>query len=131
MKSNVKNLLCVLVAWFCAFSAIGQTEDSSEVKKFKGFRTPKFASADNVIKSNLIPIAIGQRPLCGEIRITYERMIWHNHSLTIGGSYNFPSLLLVAMPAAINPMRATMSKYSMRGGRIILGYRYYPLSKEA
>jgi hypothetical protein len=130
MKSNVRNLLFVFVLLLSASAVFAQV-DSAEIKKFKGFRTPKFSSADNVVKSNLIPIVMGQIPICGEIRITYERMIWHKHSLTLGGSYNFPNLLLFAMPAAVNPMRATMQRYSMRGGRITFGYRYYPLSDEA
>jgi hypothetical protein len=131
MSNNFRKLLFVFVLLFTGTEIFAQQVDSTHLEKFKGFKTPKFPSAQNVLKTNLIPIFIGQIPICGEIRITYERMIWHNQSISVGASYNFPSLFLVLMPKLINPMQATLSQYSLRGARIIFGYRYYPLSAEA
>ena len=131
MKSNFRNILVAFAFLLTGSTIFGEQSDTLEIKKFKGFKTPQFPSALNVLKTNLIPIFIGQIPVCGEIRLTYERMIWHNQSISVGGSYNFPSLLLLVMPAIINPKHATLSKYSIRGGRIIFAYRYYPLGTEA
>ncbi|HLP22196.1 MAG TPA: DUF3575 domain-containing protein, partial [Chitinophagales bacterium] len=133
MRCRPGYLLFLLVMLGVVLPAYAQkTEtDTSATRRFKGFRTPRFPSADNVIKSNLIPILFGQIPLCGEIRVTYERMIWHNQSISLGASYNFPNLFAFVMPAIINPNRTTLKRYSLRGARITFGYRYYPLSSEA
>ena len=102
----------------------------SDTLHFKGFSTPKFPFKQNVIKSNLIPVFMGQIPLCGDLRFTYERMLTHNQSFTLGVSYNFPNLLLVVLPAITNPNNRTLKNFSMRGGRLTLGYRFYPLKRK-
>ncbi len=131
MNRIFRILFLVSVFTAIGISGYSQDVDSVRISNFRGFQTPKFPTAQNVFKFNIIPVFLGQIPLCGELRLTYERMIAYNHSLTLGASYNFPNLLLFVMPAAINPKQATLSKYSMRGARFIFGYRYYPLKAAA
>lgn len=131
MNKNLRTILFVFVILFSRSQLFSATSDSLQIKKFKGFKTPKFPSAQNVLKTNIIPILIGQIPYCGELRLTYERMIWHNQSISLGVSYNFPNLFLFVMPAVLNPKHANLSKYSLRGARFTFAYRYYPFGSEA
>jgi hypothetical protein len=73
---------------------------------------------------------VGQIPLCGEFRITYERMIAYNHSLLLGASYNYPNVILLLMSAVADPPGTGFKSYSLRGERVMFGYRYYPLTNK-
>lgn len=99
-------------------------------RTFTGFEDRKIPFKQNVIKWNIIPVFIGQIPLCGELRFTYERMLTHNQSLTVGLSYNFPSIPFVLVPSALSSRGYSIKDFSMRGGRITFGYRYYPLKRK-
>ncbi|MFN8323059.1 MAG: hypothetical protein U0T74_10415 [Chitinophagales bacterium] len=123
----------ILVLAIClALGSVASAQRDTVVREFEGFKSTKLPLRQNVIKSNLIPFLFGQIPICGEIRFTYERMLSHNQSLTLGASYNYPNLFLFVMPAIANPNGTTLKDYSLRGGRITLGYRFYPLkSKQA
>lgn len=118
---RVLNKIFFLLLLFTTLFCSAQKE-----KKFEGFKDRKIPFKQNVIKWNLIPVFVGQIPLCGELRFTYERMLTHNQSLTVGVSYNFPSIPFVLVPSAMNSRRFGIKDFSMRGGRFTLGYRYYP-----
>ncbi len=125
-------ILIVALFFLLPVNLLAQNLPNLEKKReFRGFKDRKLPFKQNVIKSNLIPILMGQIPLCGELRFTYERVLSHNQSLTIGASYNFPNLFLFVMPAVSNPGRTTLKDYSLRGGRITLGYRFYPLKNKS
>ncbi len=118
-------ILIVLPVFACA------TAFSQDTLGFKGFTTPKFPYKQNVIKSCPVPILVGQIVVCGELRLMLEHMITHNQSLSIGASYNFPNLFLLMITAA-SKNRSIFKHLSMRGARVMAGYRYYPLrSKKA
>ncbi|MFN8286332.1 MAG: DUF3575 domain-containing protein [Chitinophagales bacterium] len=93
---------------------------------FQGFTTPRFAAKDNVIKWSSFSYITGQLLLCGEIRLMYERMLGYNQSITVTASYNYPSPIFL-VEALMNTKQSILAQYSIRGGRIALGYRYYPL----
>lgn len=123
-------VLIVALFFLLPVSLFSQNLPNLEKKEeFEGFKERKLPFKQNIIKSNLIPVLVGQIPLCGELRFTYERMLTHNQSITLGASYNFPNLLLFVMPAITNPNNRTLKDYSMRGGRLTLGYRFYPLKR--
>ncbi len=129
---KITGAIILIVALFFLLPAnlFSQNLPNLEKKEeFEGFKERKLPFKQNIIKSNLIPVFVGQIPICGELRFTYERMLTHNQSVTIGVSYNFPSLLLFVMPAITNPNNRTLKDYSMRGGRLTLGYRFYPLKR--
>lgn len=111
------------------FAFILSVSAVSQDTTFTGFKTQKPPFKDNVVKSNILPVLMGQIPICGELRFTYERMLSHNQSVTLGVSYNFPNLLGFVLPAIANPKGAVLSQYSLRGGRGTLGYRFYPLKR--
>ncbi|MDB5283070.1 MAG: hypothetical protein JWO06_2145 [Bacteroidota bacterium] len=96
---------------------------------FQGFKAPKLPGIQHVIKSNIIPVLIGQIPYCGELRVTYEHMITHNQSISAGFAYNFPNLFLL-LATAQNGSNSLFHTYSMRGARADIGYRFYPLKEE-
>jgi hypothetical protein len=130
MNNVSKIFFPALVLWFLLpTNSFSQADTSSS--GFKGFKADKFPTKQNIIKFSPIPCFVGQIPFCGEIRLTYERMLAYNQSLTLGLSYNYPSLFLFVMPAITNPSKATLKNYSLRGGRITLGYRYYPLKRKS
>ncbi|MCX6200120.1 MAG: DUF3575 domain-containing protein [Bacteroidetes bacterium] len=131
MKQTTRAIIFIVALFFLWQSQLSAQNlpNLGKENEFQGFKERKLPFKQNVIKSNLIPIFMGQIPLCGELRFTYERMLTHNQSLTIGASYNFPNLFLFVMPAITNPGRATLKNYSLRGGRITLGYRFYPLKR--
>lgn len=119
-------LFCVAGLIVFAFSAFGQKEEI-DTSGFEGFKAPKSADRENVIKTNALPLLFGQIPLCGEIRLTYERMLAHNQSITLGLSYNYPSLFLLMFSGGNGPFGLRIGGLSIRGGRMTLGYRFYPL----
>jgi hypothetical protein len=87
------------------------------------------AERQNVIKTSPVPFLVGQIPICGEIRITYERAINRHHSVLIGASYSYPGLLLAAT-FAMDTNGYKVSDYKINGVRGMLGYRCYPLKKK-
>jgi hypothetical protein len=91
---------------------------------FVGFKAPKLAYKSSAIKIGTIPLLVGEIPYCGEIRITYEHSIASNQSLLLGVSYDFPSITLLI---ASMQMGSGIGGFSWRGGRVMLGYRWYPL----
>jgi hypothetical protein len=110
-----------------------QAQEDVDSSGFEGFKsTGRIPYKQNVIKFSPVPMFVGQIPYCGEIRLTYERMIAYNHSLLLGASYNYPNIILLMMSAVADPPGQGFKRYSLRGGRVIFGYRYYPLkSKDA
>ncbi|MCW5908887.1 MAG: DUF3575 domain-containing protein [Chitinophagales bacterium] len=130
----MKRLLRIglLFFWLIAFGVLVAQEDIDS-SGFEGFKTArKLPERQNLIKFSPVPLFVGQIPICGEIRFTYERMIAHNHSLLLGGSYNYPNILLLMASLVTDSARTGFKSYSLRGGRVIFGYRFYPLrSKEA
>lgn len=122
-------LLCFFLSTGFALMAQEDVDSSG----FEGFTSKgRMPYKQNVIKFTPVPFLIGQIPYCGEIRLTYERMISYNHSLLLGASYNYPNIILLMMSAVADPPGTGFKSYSLRGGRLMLGYRYYPLkSREA
>lgn len=132
MKKNTRAIIPIVALFFLIpANLFCQNLPNLEKKKeFRGFKDRKLPFKQNVIKSNLIPVFMGQIPLCGELRFTYERVLSQNQSITIGASYNYPNLLLFASPTQIFSSNYILKNYSLRGGRITLGYRFYPLKRK-
>ena len=127
MKYSILTLLFLIV-----FTGFGSThllaqEADSLLIGFNGFKNEKIPFKGNVIKFSPIPLLVGQIPYCGELRLTYERLITHNTSFSIGGSYNFPSVIFAI---ASRGSGVNINQFSFRGGRAILGFRYYPLKRK-
>lgn len=120
--------LCLLAASASAqFPTIQTPEDTGG---FVGFaKPPKELERANVIKTSPVPFFVGQIPICGEIRITYERAITRHHSVLIGASYSYPGALL-ALAASLDTTGFKISDYKINGVRGMLGYRCYPLKKK-
>ncbi len=98
---------------------------------FEGFKEPKKLPYKlNVVKASPMPFFIGQIPYCGEIRITYERMLASHHSLLLGGSYNYPNVILLVM-SAVSDTAQSFKDFSLRGGRVMFGYRFYPIKRQS
>lgn len=128
----MRTLLFALVLLLVYNNSFSQSDTTSrDFKGFKGFKADKFPTKQNVIKFTPIPCFVGQIPFCGELRFTYERMLTHNQSLSLGLSYNYPSLFLLVLPAIANPNNATLKHYSLRGGRITFAYRFYPFKSKS
>lgn len=117
--------------------AMAQQQD--ELQGFQGFSTPKPMRNAGILKFSIIPIFEGQIDFTGELRVTYEHKIAKRQSITIGASYDYPNFILLAISNA-HPGRggrhgggygrsAGFNSVSVEGGRITLGYRYYPLKK--
>ncbi|HWB65176.1 MAG TPA: hypothetical protein VG603_16795 [Chitinophagales bacterium] len=103
----------------------------SDSTGFTGFKVVKSSETVGVLKVNPIPLLEGQIPVCGELRIEYEQMLAKRQSLTIGVSYNYPNFFLLAFGGNMhNHYGSFYSNYSMRGARVMLGYRYYPLDED-
>jgi hypothetical protein len=111
-----------------------------ELQGFKGFSTPRSTHNSGLLKTNLIPFLVGQMPFTGELRLTYERAIAKKQSVTIGASYDYPNFILAAAGSGGGHgggRRGNGGGYagrgggitgvSIEGGRVTLGYRYYPL----
>ena len=113
---------------FCfAFFVVGIAKSyGQDTSGFQGFKSPKLPYTQHVIKSNIIPVLIGEIPYCGELRVTYEHLITHNQSISVGVAYNFPNLFLLLATASQGP-NSLFNTISMRGARVVLGYRFYPL----
>jgi hypothetical protein len=116
--------LCLACLLFCGCNIFAQEADVDS-SDFEGFETPRILYTQNIVKANIIPFLIGQIPYCGEARITYERMLTHNQSLVIGASYNYPNIFLLM--ADLRSGSRSFSQFSLRGGRGMIGYRYYPI----
>ncbi len=119
----MKQLALVSLLLVLGIVALAQAKDSTG---FQGFKTPRFAERDNIVKWSSFSYITGQIILCGEVRLSYERMLAYNHSLTVTGSYNYPNPILI-VDALLRPKSSFLSEYSIRGGRIAVGYRFYPL----
>ncbi len=130
MNKIYRNAVSLFVLFFFLPLFIFSQETEADSLDFEGFEERKLPFKENVIKSNIIPVIAGQIPFCGELRFTYERMLSHNQSVTLGLSYNYPSLLLFVLPAIFNPTNSILSEVSMRGGRVTFGYRFYPLKRK-
>lgn len=115
-------IVCLLL--LRAVTAFSQKADTTG---FVGFKNVKFASKQNLIKASPLPFLIGQIPICGELRITYERMVTHNQSFIAGMSYNYPNpILFFGSLLTAGTGNQSFAGYSLRGVRGMLGYRYYP-----
>ena len=107
---------------------------------FQGFVAPKPMQNAGILKFSAVPIFEGQIDFTGEFRITYERKIAKRQSITIGISYDYPNFILLAIGNAFgrgggrhsggSSSGANLNTVSVEGGRITLGYRYYPLKKQ-
>lgn len=127
MKCYPGLLLVLLLSLFCTALKAQEEETDSTGTGFEGFKDEKeLLERQNVIKASPIPFFVGQIPICGEIRITYERVIAPQHSLLVGASYNYPNIFLLVM-SAVADTGVGFKDYSFRGGRGIIGYRFYPL----
>jgi hypothetical protein len=120
---------CWLVAIFFWFNLI-QAQDTTlapvlDTIEFEGFKSAKSAARDNLIKGSAIPFFFGQIPFTGEIRIGYERMITHNQSLNFTGGYVYPNPVLFF--GSLIARNGLFNKMSIRGGKIGVGYRFYPV----
>lgn len=110
--------------------AFSQDSDTAAVE-FQGFKERKIPYKQNVIKFSPIPLLFGQINFCGELRITYERMLTHNQSLSLGFSYNYPSLPLM-LSTSLSRNGNIFKGINVFGARGTIAYRYYPLkSREA
>jgi hypothetical protein len=128
MKHYPALLLSMLL--MCCFTALHAQDEEidSTGAGFEGFRTEKRKMPEhaNVFKVSPVPFFVGQIPICGEMRLTYERIIAPGHSLVLGGAYNYPNIFLLVM-SAVADTAVGFKDYSFRGGRGIFGYRFYPL----
>ena len=77
-----------LSVWVFMFIQASAQQD--EFQDFKGFSAPKSSHNSGLLKADLIPLLLGQMPFTGELRLTYERQITKNRSLTIGASLQLP-----------------------------------------
>ena len=127
MKYSLHTLLFLTILIVLAVIPARAQEADSLLLGFNGFKNEKIPFKGNVIKFSPIPLLVGQIPYCGELRLTYERLITHNTSISIGGSYNFPSVIFAI---ASRSSGGNLNQFSFRGGRAILGFRYYPLKKK-
>lgn len=119
----------VLLLFCCGFG-YSQSTDTTEIE-FQGFKERKIPYKQNVIKFSPIPLLFGQINFCGELRITYERMLTHNQSLSLGFSYNYPSLPLM-LSTNLSRNGNIFKGINVFGARGTIAYRYYPLkSREA
>jgi len=99
----------------------------ADTSGFEGFNAVKFPVKANTVKIGIVPFLVGEIPYCGEIRVTYEHPITHNQSILAGLSYDYPGALLLL--ASVSSPGSGINQLSWRGGRIMLGYRWYPLKK--
>lgn len=115
-----------IVLWICCMSVVlpAQSDTLAPFKSFsKSYKLPKRA---NVIKLSPFSFLWGQIPFAGELRPSYERLITHNQSVTVGFSYNYltPLLLVGFLASGSVPFPV-----SIQGARIHAGYRFYPLKR--
>jgi hypothetical protein len=118
----------VVAIFFVLNSAMAQDSTLAPTQNtidFEGFKSTKSAAKDNLIKGNAFPFFFGQIPLTGEIRINYERMITHNQSLNFMGGYVYPNPILFF--GSVLAGNGLFNRISLRGGKIGIGYRFYPL----
>lgn len=121
--------LCTVLLLF-ALCAASQDADTSTIE-FQGFKEKKMPYKQNVVKFSPIPLLFGQINFCGELRVTYERMLTHNQSLSLGVSYNYPSLPLM-ITTSMSQSGNIFKGLSVYGARGTIAYRFYPLkSREA
>jgi len=122
----MRRICPVLLAYFLLLASGYQLKAQADTSGFEGFKATRFPEKANTVKIGLIPLLVGEIPYCGEIRVTYEHPITHNQSLLFGLSYNYPGALLLLASATSG---SGISDFSWRGGRLMLGYRWYPLKK--
>jgi hypothetical protein len=115
----------LIVLWLITPAKTQAQQD--DTTGFVAFKATKFPVKANTVKIGVIPFLVGEIPWCGEIRITYEHPITHNQSLLAGLSYNYPGALLLL--ESVSTPGSGISDFSWRGGRIMLGYRWYPLKR--
>ena len=138
-KGFALQLFAIVIALTIHLQCAAQDD---ELKGFEGFSTPKPIQNAGILKVGIIPIFDGQIDFTGELRITYERKIAKRQSITVSGSYDFPNFILLAVGKSFGGGRGgggrrgggygrggNFNSYSIEGGRITLGYRYYPLKK--
>ena len=112
-------------------------QQQDELQGFQGFSSPPPVKNEGILKFSPIAIFDGQIAYTGELRVTYEQKIAKRQSITIGASYDFPNFILLALSNAFTTGRGGrggghtggISGFSIEGGRVTLGYRYYPLKK--
>jgi len=126
----------LLLSFICGFA-----QQQDELQGFQGFSTPKPMQNAGILKVGVTPVFDGQIAFTGELRVTYERKIAKRQSITIGASYDFPNFILLAISSRYGGRGggrhggggygggSSFNSFSIEGGRITLGYRYYPLKK--
>ncbi len=138
MKNFSTKFWGCVIALLALLPAMAQQQD--ELQGFQGFSTPKPMRNAGILKFSIIPIFEGQIDFTGELRVTYEHKIAKRQSITIGASYDYPNFILLGISNAIGGRgggrpgghggRSTsFNAVSVEGGRITLGYRYYPLKE--
>lgn len=101
---------------------------NADTSGFQGFKEVQLPQQQNLFKVGTTSFLVGQILFCGELRLMYERMLTHNQSLLATVSYNYPSPFLL-LGGIFQGKNSIVGQYSIRGGRIALGYRFYPLKK--
>ena len=111
-----------------------------ELQGFRGFTAPKPVHNQGILKFSAVPLFEGQIAYTGELRVIYERKIAKRQSITLSASYDFPNFILLAIGRSFGAggrrggrgggRSAGLNSVSVEGGRIAVGYRYYPLKKQ-
>jgi hypothetical protein len=125
----------VLAAVYCC------AQQADELQGFQGFAAPKPMKNEGALKFSPFPIFDGQIDFTGELRVTYERKIAKRQTITIGASYDYPNFILLAIGRSLGGgggrrggggygRGGAFNSFSIEGGRITFGYRYYPLKKQ-
>lgn len=123
-----KYLLIVIL--FMALKAAAQQEymiDTSFSVKKSSFRekTKLPTSKVNTFKISPVDIFISNFLMNAELRLLYERMLFKQHSILIGGSYEYNSVITSIYNIKAQP------KVKLNGYRVQGAYRYYILKKQS
>ena len=137
-------MTCNKKFWTLGFSllvCIYVHAQQDELQGFQGFSAPKPMHNQGILKFSAIPLFEGQIAYTGEIRVIYERKLAKRQSITLSASYDFPNFILLAIGKRLSGggrrggggrggRGASLNSVSVEGGRIAVGYRYYPLKKQ-
>jgi hypothetical protein len=116
----------LLLLFFAAALLSRAGAQSSDTIGFKGFRAHKMPRYVNIVKASPVSYLWGQIPFTGELRLSYERMLTHNQSVTAGFSYNYLNPFFAVAFALGGKIPFPIS---MQGARVQAGYRFYPIKK--
>lgn len=127
MAKRINILVLTFSLMAICLNSFSQNSEKDDSIVFEGFKNIKMPSHYNVIKSNALPLIMGQMFMvgAGELRIQYERMLTHNQSITLGASLHYPGALWAV--ARRLDTTATFRQFNYIGARAVFGYRYYPL----